>query len=330
MIKKLYQIQSKGVLVSQTHPRMVAAMSTSQRKVLLGMGATKSATSWLYSTLKMHPQCGLKDVKELHYFDSVALKHRALYIADLHILKEKLRKKLKSENINSENRKILRCRVKEINRLVYLLNSQSICHHEYLNFLYDGSRTKRIVGDITPGYSILPKNIISDIVTGIPDSHFIFQMRDPLERLWSHVRMNAVRTSNSGENIRDRSERMLMNVIGNTPDTRDIRIRGDYISIIKKILETIPEDRRYICIAEEILSQDGILDLYNFLGIDYLEPKISNIEHKGEDLTLSSELRVAAYNYLRPQYDFVFSYFGRVPRGWRTDSIAPGLSETFS
>ena len=36
----------------------------------LCIGAQKAGTTWLYDNLKKHPDLGLPDVKELHYFDS--------------------------------------------------------------------------------------------------------------------------------------------------------------------------------------------------------------------------------------------------------------------
>ena len=39
--------------------------------VLLCIGAAKAGTDWLHRQLSMHPECHLRSIKELHYFDAL-------------------------------------------------------------------------------------------------------------------------------------------------------------------------------------------------------------------------------------------------------------------
>ena len=38
--------------------------------LLFGIGATKAGTSWLHRYLAGHPDCALRSIKELHFFDT--------------------------------------------------------------------------------------------------------------------------------------------------------------------------------------------------------------------------------------------------------------------
>ena len=42
---------------------------TGDPTILFCVGATKAGTSWLYTYLLDHPECHVRSVKELHYFD---------------------------------------------------------------------------------------------------------------------------------------------------------------------------------------------------------------------------------------------------------------------
>ena len=43
----------------------------SEATLMFGVGATKAGTSWLYRYLADHPECHLRSIKELHFFDAL-------------------------------------------------------------------------------------------------------------------------------------------------------------------------------------------------------------------------------------------------------------------
>ena len=51
--------------------------------VLICVGATKAGTSWLYDHLRVHPDCHLRSIKELHYFDMQHHRNFDRYLAGL-------------------------------------------------------------------------------------------------------------------------------------------------------------------------------------------------------------------------------------------------------
>ena len=51
--------------------------------LMFGVGAAKSGTSWLYQYLAAHPDCHLRSIKELHFFDTRDMGNRDWYLRDL-------------------------------------------------------------------------------------------------------------------------------------------------------------------------------------------------------------------------------------------------------
>ena len=45
--------------------------------------------------------------------------------------------------------------------------------------------------DITPAYAILPPDVIEECHFAFPRLRFIYVIRNPLERAWSHAKMDA-------------------------------------------------------------------------------------------------------------------------------------------
>ena len=46
-----------------------------------------------------------------------------------------------------------------------------------------------MTGDITPGYSTLQDELVSDIARAFPNLRIVFLIRDPVERFWSQLAM---------------------------------------------------------------------------------------------------------------------------------------------
>jgi hypothetical protein len=72
------------------------------------------------------------------------------------------------------------------------------------------------VGDFTPAYSILPAKLMAPILQLGDQLKVLYLIRDPLARLWSHVRMHASRTS-EGEfaaNCTDTLQRVIAGADG--------------------------------------------------------------------------------------------------------------------
>ena len=138
------------------------------RTFLLGVGAQKSGTTWLYDYLNNLDNTNFGPFKEWHIWD---WKFRESF-SNFEV------KKSNSENNN-------------INKIRFQMQNEDGFYEKY--FLNLTSQTNYLTGDITPSYCCLNSNELIKIKTKLVkvgfDVKVVYLMRDPVERCWSATRM---------------------------------------------------------------------------------------------------------------------------------------------
>lgn len=131
----------------------------------LGIGGNRSGSSWLWTTLRAHPQIWTPETKELHLFD----------------------------------RRMQRPPWKMVGRspVVARLHYRKI----FARSAFQGAVVR---GELTPAYSVLSQRDVEWVHRTIPRAKILFIMRDPLERVWSQARKDmfsliGVTPENAGE-----------------------------------------------------------------------------------------------------------------------------------
>ena len=163
------------------------------RTFLLGVGAMKAGTTWLHDYLAASPQCEPGVRKEYHVFDSLDLE-REPYLLGRVVAKA-------------------RGSLDEVEHgrptdPTYLLQAAMIAdeqlYFDYFTALFARSPETRLTMDITPGYAVLSAARLSSIRAqferrGVrPVAAYL--LRDPVERIWSQVRMQKRRGCRDGRN----------------------------------------------------------------------------------------------------------------------------------
>ncbi len=265
-------------------------------RLLFGLGATKAGTSWLYRWLQGHPDARLRTVKELHYFDTLAGDRIARRVSEL----AEERTALAAGNARPE-------RLRDIDELRALFADPSDA--AYLDYLGSGSG---VAGDITPAYGLLSEAWLRRM-DGLGDARFLLILRDPVARLWSHVRMIAGRRDPSGAVTAERSARILRRTIRGEED--HIARRSDYRGILTRLFAAIPASRRLVLFFENLFSGDTVHAICDFLGITRVPP-LAGVVHGGRPLPMTPDQHRAARDWLAPQYEHVSQAMGRVPAAW--------------
>ena len=103
--------------------------------LLFGMGAAKAGTSWLYRYLCAHPDCHLRTIKELHFFDAIDEGREA---EQLRMLAERRRKLARRRADAADDANRAR-RIAEIEEYEGVLASAD--QGQYLSFLNRGRGT---------------------------------------------------------------------------------------------------------------------------------------------------------------------------------------------
>ncbi|MGI9394686.1 MAG: sulfotransferase family protein [Boseongicola sp.] len=279
--------------------------------VLICVGAAKAGTSWLHRQLAAHPECHFRAIKELHYFNAIdrgklgaeLAKHRDIHAAMLDRLARG------GVRPNDEQAARLSARADWLD----VIESKRENIRAYLRYLETGADQAKVVGEMTPAYALLSEGQLGRIARIAPDVRILYLMREPVDRLWSHIRMIAARRDAHGHVTMQRCNRILSRVMDGKED--QIARRSDYASALAKLLATIPAGKLLIEVFEDMIAGDAFARICDFLGIARVEPNRVPV-HEGQPLNMTPEQRNTAAVWLAPQYDAAAQALGGMPEAW--------------
>ena len=265
---------------------------------LLGVGCQKGGTSWLHNYLKHHSQCDFGFRKEYHVFDALWLKEcnrfrkRALTrIADLASARSK-RAPLFKGQADAQLDQALRY-------ASFYANTKN--YADYFDGLHRASDAVRLVGDITPAYAGLSAGQLGRIRRLLEGRGFhvktIFLMRDPVERVYSQVRMR-IRDGHAAPDVSDPVQVLNAEFAG---PQRDWRTRYDRtLAALDKAFA--PEDV-LLGFYETLFFESELRRITDFLGID-CEP--ADFGHQVNASPRSAELESETAAPVRAHYDATY------------------------
>ena len=274
--------------------------------LLFCIGATKAGTSWLYRYLERHPACFTPVIKELHYFD-------AIENGQIDGPRQKLierRRRLVRNNGSLES-------IEAIDRWLDVLDAPS--DQAYLDYMTTSAGDKSVMVDVTPAYSLLSAERLKSMARLLPDVRFIYLLRDPVERLWSHIRMIAKRRVGASGDLRATADRLFNWFLkGLQPD---VDMRGDYRSIIGRLDAAVDPSRLFFAFYETLFAPEQIERLCRFVGIEPVAGDFDRRVHEGISLKMRDEQKMKARAYFAPQYDFVAARLGPLPTEWQANMM---------
>ena len=281
---------------------------------LFCLGATKAGTSWLWDHLASHPECHFRTIKEYNFF---FLSDAAGFDAAILQGRQKIaRQEAKIATVPHEawaGRHLADLRAWQ-----RLLERRQVDLDAYRAFLTEGRGARRLVGDITPAYGLLGGKRLRVMMDLADDVRFLYLIRDPLARLWSHVRMVAAHQVGAGDlamAARGVLDRLLA---GSTdPETKWLAERGDYPQILTKLDRVLAGRPFRVQVYEDMMTAAGLAKLSQFLGISAQPGAFGRVSHQGVALALPDGYRARLLAWLRPHYEFVAARFGALPEAWQ-------------
>jgi Sulfotransferase family len=163
-----------------------AIVDPNARPDFLCIGAQKGGTTWLFEQLNSHDDFWMPPLKEINYFFSMSRSRHPDRAA-----RSKLRPR------DERDRRFLRA-------MEDLCTQPQIDLDRYAQLF--SPKGPLLSGDVSPGYAVVPEEIIAQIVKRFPELKVIFIARDPVERAWSNLsvairsgRMRAFDASQSEE-----------------------------------------------------------------------------------------------------------------------------------
>lgn len=288
---------------------------------LFCVGATKAGTSWLYRYLHDHPDCAMPAVKEAHYWDTFAPERLEKQLTVFRVRLREMRAQ-KRQAIDADRGwqvANLDRRINDMKVLVTVLEGPRSDDSAYLGWLMQG-RKGVLTADMTPAYATLDDTTLARMRDAAPTAKFLLLIRDPLDRLWSHIRMQAHRQRQAHEKYEKKANNILYRILNRGQETHILE-RGDYPKIIRKLRRVIPQGRLLIAFFEDLLTDDGLARICDFLGITPRSAKGATPVHAGREVVMLDKLRPRALGLLNEHYEWVARNVGPLPQRWQ-DNLA--------
>ena len=274
---------------------------------MLGAGCQKGGTTWLHQYLAASPQCAPGYRKEYHVFDSVDLPSEE-WMRDkiLGMAQDELAKLQRGEPADSAQ-----------------LHRASMCadpevYFDYFAGLLRARPRTRLTGDLTPDYGMLSAERIANIKAGFDRRGIrtvsVFLMRDPVERIYSQIRMQKTRRP---RRFPDSAEDMVLKLY----DEPKYELRTRYDQTIRALDSVFDADHVYYGFYERLFDEAEIQKICDLAGIDFRDPNFdrrANASQAKSDAGLPDDVvRTVAHHY-RDVYTAVAERFeiDNLPELW--------------
>jgi hypothetical protein len=225
---------------------------------VLGVGAQKAGTTWLYAYLRQSPEFRHGFRKEYHVFDSLDvpseqwMRDRILRMAD-----DELQKARKGEPADAE----------QLHRAAMYADPKF--YYDYFAGLLATSPRARAVGDVTPDYAFIPRERYADIKEQFRRRRVrtvaVFLMRDPVDRIYSHIRMRKGRQP-------DRFPEPAEELLARTHTGENYQLRTRYHQTIENVDAVFGPDEVHYGFYEELFSVDEVRRITDLVGIPFHAP----------------------------------------------------------
>lgn len=290
--------------------------------LLYCVGATKAGTTWLYRYLHDHPECALPAVKEAHYWDTFDAQRLAKQLTAFRFRLREMRSTKAEADAAGRGWQVenMDRRINEMKALIAALEGDRTGDRGYQAWLTGGREAAKLVADITPNYATLSDDDLARMRDLSPTTKFLYLIRDPLDRLWSHIRMQARRQRQAHEQYAKKANNILYRILNRGQETHILE-RGDYPKIIRKLRRVIPEGRLLIQFAEDLFTPQGCDRLCKFLGIKPFKAAVLRAANEGPEVVMLDKLRPRALGLLNEHYEWVARNVGPLPQRWQ-DNLA--------
>ena len=276
---------------------------------LLGIGAQKSGTTWLEAQLSKEIFFSNDQIKEYHVFDKLSYRCPN---KSIQMMKKRFNK--------NKRRRSKMCVIQKIEAMRLMPQ----IYFDHFDYIYCRNQNISHVGDITPAYALLPKNIFNFIKQGLEAKGFkvkvVFLMRDPVERAWSQLRMKN-RLNHERKGAPKISPRAEFKQLKEFYKKNSCISRTRYQETCSTIEKVFPLEDIYYGFYESFFNQQEINRLTHFLEAPNIAPDLGQFIHtspkpqtpiKGMDL-LKREIRL----FYDPTYRWVNDRFPEsIPNEW--------------
>ena len=277
---------------------------------ILGIGAQKGGTTWLAEYLDSRDEVFIAPLMEMQYFNAKYLPVDGDGGTDgiEQMFKKKERTLVRQQIWPSARRKKrlehLRARMRMDDDAAYV---------EY--FERHVPATCSHFGEITPEYALLPRFVFENIERYFDRVKIVYLLRDPVDRFYSHIRMNMRAGRLHGESETE----IFLRVLGEPENEPQYVKKTSYHKTLPIIRSVFDSEQIHVAFYEDLFSDSEIARLCEFLGLTFV-PGAYHVKANAapKPARLDPQLAALAREHFAPVYDFCRAEFGeRVPASWR-------------
>ena len=280
---------------------------------ILGVGAQKAGTSWLYQYLDMHTQCAMGPFKEMCFFaDPQMAVHTPNPVRNRS-------KKLKQAWKLSLKKQPSEAATERLTGLLeaLLIRYQPERYGEAYQRIVAHNPGVRLIGDITPDYAILHPKDVAGMKQHLAGMGYpvkvVFLMRDPVKRCFSAARMRDQENQKQGARASkgagqtDYSGKDFVSFA--TGQSSESRTR--YERTIQALEQHFDPSQIFYGIYEDFFQIPEIKRLCSFLDLEYQAPKLDERANAGSiKKELDPAMAAEVQEYYAETYAFCREKFG--------------------
>lgn len=266
-------------------------MNDTKNLFLLGVGAQKAGTTWLFDYLASSGLVATNDIKEYHIWDALV-------------------------NVPSSRNRLITKEQSERDfglKIRFFLQQSPENYFNYFAYMME-KQSRRVTCDITPSYAALKRATLRIIRDGFDKRDIltktVFLMRDPIERCWSSARMRSMNYTGKAE-VGD--AQVLAHAL-----TDESEVRTRYDETVSELEAVFDPDQIYVGLFEEMFELPQLTGLSDFCGVpvrlEQVDRKL-NLTPKVKTLSEDTMKQIAAR--YRPVYEFVARRFPQAQQLWK-------------
>ena len=271
---------------------------------ILGLGASKSGTTWIQTYLHGSPGADMGRLGEYQVWDALCLPANSRY---------RVARPGRWSRVEAAIARSLGLPIKA-QHLRYALQQNPDLYFDYFEQRLNQPGIG-VTGDISPGYSGLPVDVLQKIDTTFAARGItvkpVFVMRDPIERAWSAVKM------------RRRKGRLGAEGVSTETFQASFRkaVKGGfdvpYATALRNIDAAFGPARPYIGLFETMFSPENVRRLSDFAGVRHdLAATRQRVNASNDTSGVTPELARAVFADFAPDYAYCLKRFPEARKVW--------------
>jgi hypothetical protein len=274
----------------------------------LSIGAQRAGTTWLYQHLRRHPRVWLPPIKELNFFNSFDASRELSSSTKLRSLRYDLHLPLR---VRAYGRWLARKAdpgdFDPAFDLRYFTGAGDI---EWYRRLFAPAAARGLVtGDISPSYALLEKRTIETrVLAANPDVRVIYTLRDPVERILSHI---GKRLKQGGGQLQQEA------FAAEFAFSRQAEAFTDYAATIEAWRSVVGAERLKVLFFDDLAERPHayLREVMDFIGVDPKLGPAGGAVNAGKPVD-KGPLAARLYARYLPQLEKLADAYGGAAQAW--------------